>query len=84
MMPEKNTSQKPARLTGAESQPSAKEKREFDAEFDSLLSAVRLAPNKLVRGAPGEAGAEQASQPLTVQPPQPEIVSRLVNFIKKI
>ena len=76
MMPESKSSKKPTER-GTQNLRGAKEKREFDAEMISLLDGLRLAPNHL-----GE--NENAGQPLNVQPPEPELVSRLVKFIKKL
>ena len=68
------------KLRSAENARGAKEKREFDAELISLLDGLRIAPNHPSEGA----GTENAGQPLNVQPPEPELVSRLVKFIKKL
>ena len=65
------------KLRSAENARGAKEKREFDAELISLLDGLRIAPNHLSE-------SENAGQPLNVQPPEPELVSRLVKFIKKL
>jgi hypothetical protein len=56
------------------------EPRAFDAALESSLLGLRVARASQQKDASPETGPEQ----LTVQPPQPEIVSRLVNFIKKI
>ena len=65
------------KLRSAENSRGAKEKREFDAELISLLDGLRIAPNH-------QGESENAGQPLNVQPPEPELVSRLVKFIKKL
>jgi hypothetical protein len=68
-MPEKKTTKKTATNP-------LDERRAFDAEFESLLGGARIVPAKTADGDP--------AAPLNVQPPQPEVVSRLVNFLKKI
>ena len=70
-MPETKPSKKTAN-------PQRDEKRAYDAELESLLGGVRIVPAK-----PDQAESGPADQ-LPVQPPQPEVVSRLVNFLKKI
>jgi hypothetical protein len=80
MMPEPQPSKpkvsKTTGLTGAEHQRGSKAARTFDTEIENTLARLQFASS--------ESAAAQPNQPLQVQPPQPELVSRLVNFIKKI
>jgi hypothetical protein len=80
MMPEPKPSKpkasKTTGLAGAENQRDSQAARAFDAEIENTLAGLRITSS--------DSAAAQAHQPLQVQPPQPELVSRLVNFIKKI
>lgn len=58
----------------AENSRTARLMREYDAEFSSLIDAVKITPPQ----------PDQTGPVLNVQPPAPDVVSRLVNFLKKI
>ena len=61
--------------------PKPTEPRAFEAALEASLANLRLTH----AGQPAETiPAPAVPQQLVVQPPQPEVLSRLVNFIKKI
>lgn len=57
------------------------EPRAFEAALEVSLAGIRLSRASQPEG---QAPLEDGPQQLTVLPPQPELVSRLVKFIKKI